>query len=596
MKHPELPPLIVKKSPSAFYLYTYKNQWDSEKKRSCRVSFKKVGTIVSGTREGRIRWDEHFLEEYPELRNFVCERKGKQYVFAREDEGGLTLKQVLAVRQRHAGATWALDRIVSDSPLGAAIREIFPKQSDYLKVLSVAYFLMLNPNDNISRYPVFAESTRLPWPLPMNSAAIGGLFEGIRKQQIEEYFALVQEGLTEEGKGNADRQILALDSTPATSFLEADGDGRKDINEHDDALPQINLLMLVESKSGLPILYRHYDGNVPDAQTVRQVVSNNADLGQTDVVLVSDRGCGGNKSINDCLRNELGFLFNLNCAPGSLAQELIGEETANLRDLNNRDWFTEVSHVTRKVNWTYDRQPVAGKGVSRKDQDEVVLYWHIYFDRRIAENVRQGLVERIDRVREKLHKGSALDDNEKLLFEELFVKKEDGSSDAYFIDNRKVDEKLKFKGYWVLVSNKIADARDAWCAYQERQLAEDTFGTLKARLGSFRNGIPDCKSLTGKIFVQFIATSICMMIRSRLKTYGEEYRKHDKLLLTCEADELVLDVLNSIKQTEFKGAYYFGEIPEEKLQLFEALGVVAPNADPEPGRDYGDEPEGKPEF
>ena len=31
MKTPQLPPLIIKKSPSAFYVYTYKNKWDPEK-------------------------------------------------------------------------------------------------------------------------------------------------------------------------------------------------------------------------------------------------------------------------------------------------------------------------------------------------------------------------------------------------------------------------------------------------------------------------------------------------------------------------------------------------------------------------------------
>ena len=61
MKTPQLPPLIIKKSPSAFYVYTYKNKWDPEKKRSYRASFKKVGTVTSGEKEGRIRWDDHFF-------------------------------------------------------------------------------------------------------------------------------------------------------------------------------------------------------------------------------------------------------------------------------------------------------------------------------------------------------------------------------------------------------------------------------------------------------------------------------------------------------------------------------------------------------
>ena len=102
MKTPQLPPLIIKKSPSAFYVYTYKNKWDPEKKRSYRASFKKVGTVTSGEKEGRIRWDDHFLAERPELRDFICERKGKDYVFTPMNEGGFTLSQAMEVKQLHA--------------------------------------------------------------------------------------------------------------------------------------------------------------------------------------------------------------------------------------------------------------------------------------------------------------------------------------------------------------------------------------------------------------------------------------------------------------------------------------------------------------
>ena len=85
--------------------------------------------------------------------------------------------------------------------------------------------------------------------------------------------------------------------------------------------------MLVESKSGLPIFYRTYDGNVPDVQTVRRVIADNSRLGIQNVVLVSDRGYSGTKNINDCLRNKVGFLFNMKCGvSGSLTQELIDEE------------------------------------------------------------------------------------------------------------------------------------------------------------------------------------------------------------------------------------------------------------------------------
>ena len=62
-------------------------------------------------------------------------------------------------------------------------------------------------------------------------------------------------------------------------------------------------------------------------KTVRQVISGNAGLSLNNVVFVSDRGYSDAKNIKDCLRNKLGFLFNVQCEmPGSFAQELIDGE------------------------------------------------------------------------------------------------------------------------------------------------------------------------------------------------------------------------------------------------------------------------------
>ena len=53
-------------------------------------------------------------------------------------------------------ATWALDKLLSQSPIGEALKCFFPQRTDYLKILSIAYFIILNQDNNISKYEVFA--------------------------------------------------------------------------------------------------------------------------------------------------------------------------------------------------------------------------------------------------------------------------------------------------------------------------------------------------------------------------------------------------------------------------------------------------------
>lgn len=595
MENPKLPPILVNKAGSVYYVYTYKNVWDRELKRSKRGESKKIGKILGGQKDGVICFDESFLQERPEFRSFQVERKGKEYVFTPLNESGTTLTQLQEVKQLHAGATWALDQLVAQSPVGEALKWAFPQRRDYLKILSICYFIILNQDNNISKYETFAEVTRLPWGAPLAPSSISRVFRKIRNQQIETYFSFFRDELLEQQEKYGDKNeiTLALDSTSGSNYVINDLlNLERHRYEDEDNLPLINLLALTEYESGIAFFYRAYDGKVPAAKTVSQVISENAGLSLKNVVFVSDKGYSDAKNINDCLRNKLGFLFNVQCAmPDSFAQELIDGEKENLRDLNRMDWLTKVFQITKEINWTFESDLVEGQVTSKKTKESTILYWHIYFNRQFAENARQGLIERIDRVREKIYNGEELDENELTLLEDVFEKHEEGDMISYTISNEKVDQKLRYKGYQMLVSDKISDARKAWCVYQERRILEDTFKTLKTRLSCVRNRVSDNESLIGKTFVQFLATSIEMIVRARLRKYLEEGKASDSLPADYDPARGILDSLNNVMQTKFCEGYYFGESAEQKRGLFEALGVSVPGPETEKEQDYEDEEE-----
>ena len=595
MENPKLPPILVNKAASVYYVYTYKNVWDRELKRSKRGESKKIGKILGGQKDGVICFDESFLQERPEFRSFQVERKGKEYVFTPLNESGTTLTQLQEVKQLHAGATWALDQLVAQSPVGEALKWAFPQRRDYLKILSICYFIILNQDNNISKYETFAEVTRLPWGAPLAPSSISRVFRKIRNQQIETYFSVFRDELLEQQEKYGDKNeiTLALDSTSGSNYVI---NNLLNLERHryedEDNLPLINLLALTDYESGIAFFYRAYDGKVPAAKTVSQVISENAGLSLKNVVFVSDKGYSDAKNINDCLRNKLGFLFNVQCAmPDSFAQELIDGEKENLRDLNRMDWLTKVFQITKEINWTFESDLVEGQVTSKKTKESTILYWHIYFNRQFAENARQGLIERIDRVREKIYNGEELDENELTLLEDVFEKHEEGDMISYTISNEKVDQKLRYKGYQMLVSDKISDARKAWCVYQERRILEDTFKTLKTRLSCVRNRVSDNESLIGKTFVQFLATSIEMIVRARLRKYLEEGKASDSLPTDYDPARGILDSLNNVMQTKFCEGYYFGESAEQKRGLFEVLGVSVPGPETEKEQDYEDEEE-----
>ena len=84
--NPQLPPLLVKKTGNVFYVYTYQAEWipktfdengnaiggiATNNKRSM------VGKILDGKNEGPIKFNDKFLKDYPEFKDYIVSRKGK---------------------------------------------------------------------------------------------------------------------------------------------------------------------------------------------------------------------------------------------------------------------------------------------------------------------------------------------------------------------------------------------------------------------------------------------------------------------------------------------------------------------------------------
>ena len=79
MTNPKLPPILINKAGSVYYVYTYKNVWDRELKRSKRGESKKIGTILGGQKDGKIRFDEAFLRSEERRVGKECRSRWSPY-------------------------------------------------------------------------------------------------------------------------------------------------------------------------------------------------------------------------------------------------------------------------------------------------------------------------------------------------------------------------------------------------------------------------------------------------------------------------------------------------------------------------------------
>lgn len=581
---PELPKLIVNRSGMHRYVFTYKNRWDKEAKRSTRSKgdTQSVGKFipVEGRDDyGEILFNDEFKAQYPGLNDLrVFRHKGGKLEFKAIDEDECNLLRKGEIQRLHGGATWALNQIVGASALGCVLKETFPKHNMALRLLSLAYYLVINKDSSLCNYEEFAECAWLPYRRGTTSGAISRLLQSITKADVSRFLKKFNEVYQKVRKDNiSERRFWALDSTSITSYSENISSVEYGHNKDLIDAPQTNVLMIVDQSTGEPLYYRNFDGNVPDVATVRNTLAELAvmKIDYSNVILVTDRGYGSNKNWDDMLRNGMSFISNARRNLNASIKQTIDANYSKLLDWNNLNGFIKQSTVTVPIQWKYDEFPVQGK--RQQKQATAKLYYHIYYSKEINQDAQESLSSRlIEAVKQHNSDIKKLTDVQNLLIRR-YADVEDEKAN---INMRKVDEALRYAGVRVLVSDSIADAQECYLAYEERNQVEHAFHTMKARLNCNRTGTHSSQAWDGKLFLQVIATAISAMVRARVKTYNETAKlKHSHYRVHYDSDGKLLAKLHNIYMTKLSAGWIFDEIAGKRKELFAILDVPVPSAE-----------------
>jgi len=617
MNTPQLPPLVVQSNGKYSYLCSFTNKWDKDKKRSYRANSVTVGKIVGGGKEGLIQWTDTFIEQHPELeeldatRKLVLKNNKKVYeiVFTQSsplDDITVTLRDSIKLKKLNGGATWLLDGIFADTPLAKALHESFNTYNLDKKLLSLAYFKIIEPEQGIYLYEDFANRTRLPFHRALSSSQITRLLQRVDADSIDRFLKkLNQECTLQEEKNVGNTNVYyALDSTSISTCSANLQEGEWGHNKDFDNLKQFNLLMLVNQDTGCPIYYREYPGSTPDVSTVIHLLKECARLGVNQkAILVADRGYGSILNINKLLQNNQSFIFNLRTGFTFVKQEL-ASVLNTLLDECNFDRKIGVSHVTLKRDWRY---PPLGFSTLKKGagNETVKLYIHIYLNHDIREqaleefrNTVSGLIEKLNEYNKKQQaleeakKQKQLDDKayttkeierleSDLLFYTLTQEEKDwldkftcfNTNNIRVVNNVAKAQYLITKGIRVLVSDIVSDPIEAHRAYIDRNEVEEGFRKFKDFTGGRRMHVSNYKTFKGKLFIHFLATSLLCMLRHRI--HNAE-RRGIELPSSFDSIPKIIAALSNITQTVFNDGAYFSEVVGKKKDLFKALDISLP--------------------
>lgn len=460
-----------------------------------------------------------------------------------------------STRHGYFGATYLFDAIGEQLGITQDLKACFPEL--YKKILSVAYYLILEDRNSLLRFPKWDRTHFHPHGACIYSQRSSELFSMITEEAKERFFRL-------QGKRRMENEYWAYDTTSISSYSESLKQVKYGMNKDHDPLPQINLALLFGEDSGLPFYYRKLAGNISDISTLKKLL---ADLKQLDfgkVKLVMDRGFYSEANINALYQNNLKFLIATKVSLKFVQKELDKVRDSIKTRTNYNSIYQLYSHST-PIEWNYS-QTRPRKGDVIKDTRR--MYLHIYYNSEKALEHEGRFNLMLDQLEAELTSGNRKPENEKQ-YAKYFELSETPVRGIKIIPKLDaITRAEKDYGFFALLSNDIKDPIIALEIYRNKDLVEKAFGNLKERLNLRRTAVSSESSLDGKLFVQFIALIFMSQLKKTMADEG---------LFQHYTMQELLDELDVIEAFEHPGkALRVGEVTKKQEELYKTLGVDPP--------------------
>ena len=197
------------------------------------------------------------------------------------------------------------------------------------------------------------------------------------------------------------------------------------------------------------------------------------------------------------------------------------------------------------------------------------LFTHIYYNASTALAARDKLYAQVVRLKEQayLDPEKALSDSDSKRY--LIIRKSDKQELGYTINEREdvVKEELKHKGWLIITSNHVSDAKEAISIYRAKDVVEKGFMRIKNALDLNRLRVHSDNSMQNKVFIGFIALIIMSRIHKVMLLNG--------LYKTMTMHQLI-NILASLRVQYLKGSRILYPLTKTQKDIFDTFGFPEP--------------------
>ena len=518
------------------YVYEDSATWDKEKKNAKHARHY-IGKMVDGVFVPNKTYElECALKESKE------KKPGPQ-------------ENTQSIRQ-FCGATYLFDRIGEKLGITEDLAKCFP--DIYKQLLSIAYYLILEDNNPLRRFPRWAATHSHPYGKNIPSQRSSELFRMITEDAKQRFFLL-------QARRRLEREYLAYDTTSISSYSELISQVRYGKNKDHEPLPQINLALLYGESSRLPVYYRKLAGNISDVTTIKRLLRDLSFLEIEKVKLILDRGFYSEENVNALYANHYKFLMGVKKSL-KLVQEVFDEVRTSMHSRVHYSSEYGIYFYERAIEWKYKAIKPRSQSLETGSRR---MYLQLYFDDQKAVDDRLAFNRLLDSLEEEVKMGRRIPEHETLYQKYYDISATPVRGVVMTPREEAIEAVEKNYGYFALISNDIKDPLEALALYRSRDISEKAFNNLKERLSMRRTSVSSEENLEGKLFVAFLGLIYLSYIDKSM---------HDAKLYKTYTLHDVLDELDIIECYAHPGhRLRVGEITNKQKFLYEALGVESPS-------------------
>jgi transposase len=431
------------------------------------------------------------------------------------------------------------------------LQEIYP---DYYNELLALAMYEVSEGSPSYLFSCWIQEQNLPEVKQLNSANISSLYSILGKDQKSS-----DSFITAWIKKQNPIEGVYYDITSISSYSTKIDFVEWGYNRDKENLPQINMGVVCDMKSGLPVYYKTHPGSIVDVSTLSNCIKYLQAYSLKDIIMVLDRGfCSTANILNmSSKQNQIRFIQPLSFSLKKV-KELVAKHKKELSKTSSAFIYNQevLHHVADKIEF-----------------EDVTCDVHVFYNEKAELDQRHKFLAELLRIESAIAKCK-----DKMEFDSYVQNQIPQKQQQYFKwstslkccqkDIIKIDEYLANLGYFVIATNEKTDKISLLEYYRNRDTVEKIFDVMKNEMDGSRLRVHSDYNTNGKLLVKFIALIIYMQISQQMK----KAKLFDRISLK--------EMLNEFKKIKITRIENFepiiSEISKKNKKLFSDLKTQMP--------------------